>query len=163
MESIRCKNEIELWVPYPHFPNTYEVSSFGRVRNKHTGKLQKINYQDPYPRVSICGVPIRLHRVICNTFIVECPDGYEVNHKDLNKRNNHVSNLEYVTHYENMQTSSRDRNSYLWGGATLTESENTLKCLRCGHVWYPKPGTTPKVCPRCKSYKWNVQKKEKTP
>ena len=29
------------------------------------------------------------------------------------------------------------------------------KCLRCNHVWYPKSGTEPRVCPKCKSPYWN--------
>jgi len=33
------------------------------------------------------------------------------------------------------------------------------KCRRCGHVWQTREGRTPKCCPACKSYKWNVAKK----
>jgi hypothetical protein len=36
-------------------------------------------------------------------FIGECPDKYIVNHKDLNKQNNVVSNLEYITSSENIK------------------------------------------------------------
>lgn len=32
-------------------------------------------------------------------------------------------------------------------------------CLRCGHRWIPIREDEPKVCPRCKSYKWKVPKK----
>lgn len=35
------------------------------------------------------------------------------------------------------------------------------KCLRCSYEWESQ-GPTPKACPRCKSYKWNVAKKVKT-
>lgn len=34
----------------------------------------------------------------------------------------------------------------------------TLKCLRCGHYWYPKRPALPKVCPKCKSPYWNKPK-----
>lgn len=34
----------------------------------------------------------------------------------------------------------------------------TLKCLRCGHSWYPKKPVLPKVCPKCKSPYWNKPK-----
>lgn len=27
------------------------------------------------------------------------------------------------------------------------------ECKKCGHKWYSKSGN-PKVCPKCKSYKW---------
>ena len=36
-----------------------------------------------------------------------------------------------------------------------------LNCLRCGHEWYPVSERLPLVCPKCKSYEWNVEKKEK--
>lgn len=52
--------------------------------------------------------------------------------------------------------------------ATLTRGDmiNLVKipelcCKQCGHTWNPlKP--TPKVCPKCKSYKWNVDKPKST-
>ena len=44
---------------------------------------------------------VRVHRLVAQCFIGDCPDGYEVNHKDGNKTNNSVHNLEYVTSKEN--------------------------------------------------------------
>lgn len=32
------------------------------------------------------------------------------------------------------------------------------ECTRCGYTWEPKRGVPPKVCPKCKSYKWNIPK-----
>ena len=37
------------------------------------------------------------------TFVGEIPAGYEVNHKDHNKTNNSLSNLELVTHSVNLK------------------------------------------------------------
>ena len=42
----------------------------------------------------------KVHRLVASLFIGEQP-GYEINHKDGNKDNNAVSNLEYVTHEQN--------------------------------------------------------------
>jgi hypothetical protein len=44
----------------------------------------------------------RVHRLVVETFIGPIPDGLEVNHKDLNKHNNNVSNLEIVTRKQNI-------------------------------------------------------------
>ena len=38
-----------------------------------------------------------------------------------------------------------------------------LKCQRCGHEWYPNSQAQPKVCPKCKSPYWNVQRGKETP
>jgi len=35
-----------------------------------------------------------------------------------------------------------------------------LHCERCGLNWFPKSVKTPKVCPACKSKKWDTPLKE---
>lgn len=47
-----------------------------------------------------------IHRLVAEAVYGPCPEGYEVNHKDGNKLNNHPSNLEYITHAENIQHAS---------------------------------------------------------
>lgn len=42
-----------------------------------------------------------IHKLVARTFIGERPKGYDIDHKDGNKLNNHVSNLHYVTRKEN--------------------------------------------------------------
>ena len=42
-----------------------------------------------------------VHRLIADTFLGEHPE-LEVNHKDENKLNNALSNLEFLTHKENI-------------------------------------------------------------
>lgn len=43
-----------------------------------------------------------IHRLVAAAFIGPCPDGLEVNHKDGDKKNNRVENLEYMTHRDNI-------------------------------------------------------------
>lgn len=44
-----------------------------------------------------------VHRVVAWTYLPEPPsDLYQINHKDGNKSNNHVSNIEWCTGSENM-------------------------------------------------------------
>jgi hypothetical protein len=39
----------------------------------------------------------RIHRLVAETFIGEIPKGYQVHHKDGNKQNNNVENLEILS------------------------------------------------------------------
>ena len=37
-----------------------------------------------------------------------------------------------------------------------------FRCERCGHEWVPaEKGTTPRVCPKCKSPYWDRPRKDK--
>ncbi|MGL4662067.1 MAG: HNH endonuclease signature motif containing protein [Culicoidibacterales bacterium] len=48
---------------------------------------------------------VKVHRIVASAFLGICPIGYEVNHKDGDKTNNAIYNLEYLTHAENCQHS----------------------------------------------------------
>ena len=45
---------------------------------------------------------VRVHRLVAQAFLERQQHQIEVNHKDGNPKNNHVSNLEWCTHRENM-------------------------------------------------------------
>ncbi len=38
---------------------------------------------------------------------------------------------------------------------------NKLTCKKCGHEWAQRTDKRPAACPRCKSYYWDVEPKEK--
>lgn len=38
------------------------------------------------------------------------------------------------------------------------ENTMTLKCVKCGHVWYRRSSIKPKVCPKCKTTWWEKAK-----
>ena len=94
------------WRTINEFP-LYEVSNTGYVRNKATNRLilGHITHKG-YRQVGIFLNKKQtfrvVHRLVMIAFEGEIPTGMEVNHKDGNKLNNHVDNLEYVTHQENM-------------------------------------------------------------
>lgn len=88
------------------YPN-YEVSTEGRVKKKSTGKiLVATNDSRGYPAVTILdddGQHTKnVHRLVAETFIPNPEGKRTVNHKDGNKSNNHISNLEWNTASENL-------------------------------------------------------------
>ena len=105
------KDDIEVWKPVLGGNWPYEVSSHGRVRRSRYGKgtwenriLSQSNHSGGYLQVTLSNGTARMflvHRLVVESFIGEIPHGMEVNHKDCNKKNNHVSNLEIVTPKEN--------------------------------------------------------------
>jgi len=95
---------MEAWKQVDGF-NNYEVSTFGNVRNAKTKKNRKFNLYDGYYRIGLWSnekklVSHAVHRLVAQTFIIN-PDNKEtVNHKDKNKTNNSITNLEWATTIE---------------------------------------------------------------
>lgn len=100
------------------FDGNYEVSSLGRFRRATPGRKtwpgrisspikMKIGYLEVRPTVNGKNVQVYLHRLVAEVFIGPCPEGFEINHKDGNKANSALSNLEYVSHAENTRHSVR--------------------------------------------------------
>jgi hypothetical protein len=95
---------MEAWRSIDEFPN-YDVSSLGNIRNNKTGKHMKICVKSGYYHIGLVNdnskKTLKVHRLVAMAFI-ENPEGkLEVNHKDKNKLNNSVSNLEWMTRREN--------------------------------------------------------------
>jgi hypothetical protein len=102
----------EEWKPV--FDGNYEISNHGRFRRAkagrrtHAGKLLaltklKIGYLIVQPVINGKNKSHYVHKLVAEQFLGPCPAGHEINHKDGNKANPHFSNLEYVTHLENMR------------------------------------------------------------
>lgn len=81
----------------------YEVSSFGRVwSNIYNRFLSPRPLPTGYLRAGLRNKDHYIHRLVATAFIPN-PEGLPmVNHKDFNKANNKVSNLEWCTASENI-------------------------------------------------------------
>ena len=96
----------EEWKAIPGFDGKYLVSNMGRVLNVNNGLKKPYVTKKGYLKVGLSNgrdhyEKRRVHRLVAEAFLPN-PDGLpEVNHKDLNKTNNVVTNLEWVTGEEN--------------------------------------------------------------
>lgn len=88
-----------------------EVSNLGNVRKEGSTELKKVKVDTfGYMRMSGClGRPMPVHRVVATAFLPN-PQGLPVvNHKDFNKANNKVENLEWMSHRDNSRHSGATR------------------------------------------------------
>lgn len=106
----------EEWKPIRGYENRYEVSNFGRVKSlpKYHGSIlfpEKIlvgaNDKDGYCVVTLRNSDgdsktFKRHRLVADAFIPNPLNKTQVNHKDTNKSNNCVANLEWNTCKENI-------------------------------------------------------------
>lgn len=106
--------ENEIWKPVFGYEDYYEVSSLGRVRRlKKTrgtrpGRILSpaaINRNRGYLVVGLHRKDKQImnyvHRIVASSFIGPPRKGLVVNHKDGDKQNNNVKNLEWCTQSEN--------------------------------------------------------------
>lgn len=97
----------EQWLPINGFDN-YEVSNLGQVRNKKTNRILKQAHQNSgYSIVSLrrggTTKTYAIHRLVMEAFNPrQDANKLDVNHKDWNKLNNKLDNLEWTTRSENL-------------------------------------------------------------
>lgn len=102
-----------IWKDIKGFEKLYQISNSGLIQSyKRTGSKDKIlspGKRRGYKSVTLCKENIRkpcnVHRLVALTFIKKIKGKDYVNHKDGNKLNNNVSNLEWVTHKNNLEHS----------------------------------------------------------
>jgi hypothetical protein len=99
---------IEKWKDVEGWDGIYSVSDTGKIRNNKTGKLRKFRKEKlGYLSVDLWNrgfmKRLKIHRLVALAFIPNMDSKPQVNHKDGNKENNSVENLEWNTAQENSQ------------------------------------------------------------
>ena len=121
---------MEQWRDIPGYEGLYSVSDLGRVRRdrdgaptgRHgghgiharagvirTGFIGPHGYRIISLRASSGGSSntCRMHKLVARAFLGITPDGYQVNHKNGDRADSRLDNLEYVTASENVAHSHR--------------------------------------------------------
>lgn len=107
----------EEWRDIEGVNGAYQVSNMGRVRVKEriVTVVRQIKYKghilnqhtdrDGYKQVHIYGKTHKVHRLVGGEFIDNPLGSPQINHKDMDKSNNHADNLEWCTNAENVRHS----------------------------------------------------------
>lgn len=102
---------MEIWKNVIGYEGCYEVSNFGQIRSKDhvvpckggtrlvKGKLKKLFLNKRGYQITTLSqenklMTFTIHQLIAQAFIPDFSKSTEINHKDGNKANNHVTNLE---------------------------------------------------------------------
>lgn len=153
---MKLDTPVEEWRDVVGWEGLYQASSHGCIRSLdrvvemrngilrlHKGQLLAPAYDDVgRARVNLCfagqGNMRLVHRLVAEAFIGPCPEGMEVCHNDGNASHNHVSNLRWDTHLENVQDTLRHGNNsrrvrtHCPRGHELAEWNNTKSAKKRG-------------------------------
>lgn len=104
--DTRRKMEEE-WKNIRDWPD-YKISNFGQVYSNRRNRLLKISPdRNGYPSVNLANNKVwkrvGVHILVAIEFVEGYFEGAEVNHKDGIKSNCSVSNLEWMTHQDNIR------------------------------------------------------------
>lgn len=123
---------MEEWRDIKNYEDLYQVSDTGKIRSLYvkTRILKQHNSickQNVYMNVKLCRGGIcktfYVHRLIATAFLDSIKNKIHVNHKDGNKLNNNLDNLEWVTRSENQ------KHSYKMGFQNIKGNKNPFSIL----------------------------------
>ena len=117
-------NKIEIWKDIKDYEGLYQVSNLGNVKSldkiiyqknksgknqKHIYKGKKLKKQQQRNGYEVVNLYKNakmtkklVHRLVATAFIENKSDRHFINHKDNNKTNNNVTNLEWCSQSENV-------------------------------------------------------------
>lgn len=115
-----------IWKDIPSYEGLYLINCNGDVLSLHSGKIRKSTLSGKgYRKISLTGNNHKktqhlIHRLVAEVFLTKPSDSMnEVNHKNLDKTDNRVENLEWVTPEENM------RHAYVNGRTDFRRSKRS--------------------------------------
>lgn len=101
----------EIWKDVKGYEGLYQISNLGNIKSNTNIKSKRINKQG-YLTTQLCKNnkkrSKRINRLVAEAFIPNPNNFPQVNHKDENKLNNEVSNLEWCTEKYNTNYGTRN-------------------------------------------------------
>lgn len=104
----------EIWKDIKNYEDKYQISIFGNVKNVKTNKmLTPYKNTNGYFQIDLWIKNKRkkflIHKLVAETFIPNINNSPIVNHKDENKQNNNINNLEWCTAKYNANYGTRNK------------------------------------------------------
>ena len=100
----------ETWLPVISRPESYEVSSLGRIRCSRTGRVLKPTFSQGRATVTLLYGPritTTVHRAVAEAFLGPRPDGCDICHGNGDASDNRVENLRYDSRSANIRDAVR--------------------------------------------------------
>ena len=104
---------MEEWRAVPDYEGLYEVSNKGNVRNVRRNTLLRLT-KTKYGYIQVwlykngIRTGLRVHRLVAKAFLLNPENLTEVNHKDEDKANNRINNLEWCATKYNCNYGTRN-------------------------------------------------------
>lgn len=106
---------MEEWKEIPGYEGLYEVSNIGNVRNIRRNTLLRFSNNQGYTQVYLYKNGIRkglkVHKIVAQAFLPNPDNLPMINHKDEDKTNNNVTNLEWCDAKYNVNYGHRTENA----------------------------------------------------
>jgi hypothetical protein len=135
----------EIWKDIPEWEGFYQASNLGGLKRLKRIVPNKLGYNsflpekilkqtlDPlgYYRVHLCvnhkGGNKKAHRLVASAFLDNPKNLPQVNHKDFNKSNNNINNLEWISDEDNRKHFVKSEYSEVHNSKSRGENNKTSK------------------------------------
>ena len=135
---------MEIWKDVPGYEGEYKVSSLGRIKSLKGQGKRKTYLNGHKTKLGYVLIALLkdgekkqrfLHRIVADAFLDEDSLRKEINHKNGNRADNRLSNLERCTRSENMKHSYRvlGRKPPMQGRSGVNSKQ--VKCIETNKIY----------------------------